>query len=97
MDFSGGGPITLKPTSTGAPIHAVGGRCWKTTTGGFTSQDRMTVSLRSGTRVTRDALLGSSSCFHGFYSARPIDEITIDLVGTGQPAIDDLIVGQLQP
>lgn len=91
------GPVTLKLTSTGAPIHAVGGRFWKTTAWGVTSQDRMTVSLRSGTRVTSYQILGSSSRFRGFYSARPIDEITINLVGTGQPTIDDLIVGQLQP
>lgn len=54
---------------------------------------KLTISIRSGSRVTTHSIVGNGQ-YRGFVSSSPIDEITITGTAiTGNPTIDDLIVG----
>ncbi|MEO8750479.1 MAG: hypothetical protein ABI384_08780, partial [Allobranchiibius sp.] len=77
----------------GLPVNAIGG-IFGFVTGPFQSQGTLTVSIRSGTRVTTYSIRGSTS-FNGFGSRDRIDEIVISSASpiSGNQIMDNLIVG----
>ncbi len=87
-------PRTMRMAFTGATVTAVGGLFGLTGLPNFLPPTTVTVSLRSGTRLSTFRLDGTGG-FWGFSGTARIDEMTVSTSsGQGKPTVDNLVVGQ---